>query len=90
VSDPEDGKLDVLWSTDDHTGNMVPIYSAGTYANRFVGTLDNAQVGQYLFHYFIYSQNRTTYPMILKALYGLVYDDRTRIVPNSMIFAISN
>jgi hypothetical protein len=60
-----------------------------------MGTLDNTQVGKYLSHFLVYSRKRnisvkSTFPMILQPLFGLVDDDRTRNVPNSVISAISN
>jgi hypothetical protein len=39
VSDPEDGEMDVLWSTDNNMGKMVPIYSNRNFRNPLYGDL---------------------------------------------------
>jgi len=46
-SDPPnrpDGKINIQWGTDEHNGNVVPVFAYGPHAERFMGWYDNTDI----------------------------------------------
>jgi len=41
--------MEIIWCSDEHTGNMVPIFSEGLDASLFTGVLDNTDVVKFIF-----------------------------------------
>ncbi len=39
-----DGNIDIQWGTDDHNGNVVPVFAFGPYAEKFMGWYDNTEI----------------------------------------------
>lgn len=39
-----DGNIDIQWGTDDHNGNVVPVFAYGPHAERFMGWYDNTEI----------------------------------------------
>jgi alkaline phosphatase len=39
-----DGKIDIQWGTDEHNGNVVPVFAYGPQAERFMGWYDNTEI----------------------------------------------
>jgi alkaline phosphatase len=39
-----DGNINIQWGTDEHNGNVVPIFAYGPHAERFMGWYDNTEI----------------------------------------------
>jgi len=39
-----DGNINIQWGTDEHNGNVVPVFAYGPHAERFMGWYDNTEI----------------------------------------------
>jgi alkaline phosphatase len=39
-----DGEINIRWGTDEHNGNVVPVFAFGPHAERFMGWYDNTEL----------------------------------------------